>query len=199
MPAIVIFAFVFFAVAGVTMYATTLYNGFVQLRVDIDKAWANIDVLLKQRHDEITRLVEVCKGYMQYERETLQAITEARSRFAAAVTIGQKAQASGSVSESVQRLFAAAENYPQLKASETFLQLQKRITDLENQIADRREFYNDAVTHYNIRIQAVPDALMAWAMGLQFRALFQVRPADRATPLASPLAARSTQPTLRSS
>jgi LemA protein len=152
----------------------------IALRNDIDKAWANIDVLLKQRHDELPRLVAVCQGYMQYERETLQRLTEARAKFASAFTADQKAQASGTVSASVQRVLAAAENYPNLKANVTFLELQKRITELENQITDRREFYNDAINLFNTRIRQVPDNLIANTLGMQPRVMFQVPAAEKA-------------------
>jgi LemA protein len=183
---LVTFLVLLFCVCGPLFYAITLYNGLISVRAEVDRAWANIDVLLKQRYDEITRLVEVCKGYMRHERETLQAITEARARYAQAVTVAQKADASGTMTSSVQRLFVAAEGYPELKASESFAALQKRITDLENQIADRREFYNDAVTHLNVRIQQMPDAMMARMMGLDQRVMFHAKPAERQAPI-SPL------------
>lgn len=169
-----------FVVVGLLIYLGTLYNGLIALRNDIDKAWANIDVLLKQRHDELPRLVAVCQGYMQYERETLQRLTEARAKFASASTADQKAQASGTVSASVQRVLAAAENYPNLKANVTFLELQKRITELENQITDRREFYNDAINLFNTRIRQVPDNLIANTLGMQPRVMFQVPAAEKA-------------------
>ena len=169
-----------FVVAGLLIYLGTLYNGLIAMRNDIDKAWANIDVLLKQRHDELPRLVAVCQGYMQYERETLQRLTEARAKYASAFSADQKAQASGAVSASVQQLLATAENYPALKANATFLELQQRITDLENQLADRREFYNDAITLFNTRIRQVPDNLVANTLGIHPRAMFQVPVAERA-------------------
>jgi LemA protein len=168
-----------FVVVGVLIYVATIYNGLVALRNDIDKAWANIDVLLKQRHDEVPRLVDVCKGYMQYERETLQTLTEARAKYGLATTVAQKTLASGGLSASVQKLFAVAENYPDLKANISFLELQKRITELESQIADRREFYNDSINVFNTRIQEMPDSLLAGAMGLQPRAMFQVTASEK--------------------
>jgi len=180
-----------FVAAGLLIYLGTLYNGLVALRNDIDKAWANIDVLLKQRHDELPRLADVCKGYMQYERETLQQLTQARASYAAAVTVNQKAQLSGAVSASVQRLLATAENYPDLKANATFLDLQERITGLENQIADRREFYNDAINLFNTRIRQMPDALIASMAGFKARQLFQVTTAEKLpVPVAANLMAR---------
>jgi len=176
-----IFFFVLaFVTAGLLIYLGTLYNGLVALRNDIDKAWANIDVVLKQRHDELPRLADVCKGYMQFERETLQQLTEARARYAAAVTVNQKTQLSSALSASVQRLFATAESYPDLKANATFLELQERITGLENQIADRREFYNDSVNTFNIRIQQMPDTFVASFMNLTPQPMFQVEEADKA-------------------
>jgi LemA protein len=172
--------FFLFIVTGLLIYLGTLYNGLIALRNDIDKAWANIDVLLKQRHDEVPRLVAVCQGYMQYERETLQRLTEARARYASAYSMEQKAQASGAVTSSVQQVFVAAENYPELQANKSFLELQKRITELENQIADRREFFNDAINLFNTRIRQVPDNLVAKTLGIQPRVMFQVPAAEKA-------------------
>jgi LemA protein len=169
-----------FVVAGGLIYLSTLYNGLIALRSDIDKAWANIDVLLKQRYDEIAKVVEVCKGYMQYERSTLEAIAQARSTYAKAVTVNQKADASGPLASSARQLFATAEKSPELKANDTFLQLQKRITELEEQIADRREFYNDSVNTFNIRMREMPDAFVARLMRLKSRQMFKVKETERA-------------------
>ncbi len=171
---------VLFAVGGVIFYLVTIYNGLVTMRNDIDKSWANIDVLLKQRHDELPRLVDVCKAYMQYERETLQSLIEARSRYGAATTVEQKTQASSSLSSSVGRLFAVAENYPTLQANASFLELQKRTTELESQIADRREFYNDAINVFNTRIQQMPDSIVARFIGMKPRFMFLVTAAEKA-------------------
>ncbi len=172
-----------FVVVGMLWYFITIYNGLVQCRNDIDKAWSNIDVMLKQRHDELTNLVEVCKGYIQFEQETLVKIAQARAQYAQAVTVGQKAQADRSVATAMQGILAVAENYPQLKASDNFLQLQERITALEDRIADRREFYNDSVNAYNVRMQQMPDALVAGMMHLTPRPMFKAAESDRA-PLA---------------
>lgn len=180
-----------FVTAGVLLYLGTLYNGLVALRNDIDKAWANIDVLFKQRYDELPRLADVCKGYMQYERETLQQLTQARANYAAAITLNQKAQLSGALNASVQRLFATAENYPDLKANATFLDLQQRITALENEIADRREFYNDSINLFNTRIAQMPDALLARLAGFQPRPMFRATAAEKSpVPVAASLATR---------
>src|SRR5256886_13758693 len=142
-----------FAIFGVVGYVVMIYNGLIALKNDIDKAWANIDVMLKQRHDELPKLLDVVKGYMNYERDTLLKITQARTMYQQAVTMDQKAQANQSMTTALRGFFAVAENYPDLKANNNFLQLQKRITELENQIADRREVYNDSVKTFNICIQ----------------------------------------------
>jgi LemA protein len=169
-----------FAALGIATYIVMLYNGLIALKNDIDKAWANIDVMLKQRHDELPKLLDVVKGYMDYERDTLLKITQARSLYQQAVTVDQKAQADQSMTSALHGLFAVAENYPDLKANNNFLQLQQRITDLENQIADRREFYNDSVNTFNTRIQQVPDTFVASFMTLKPKPMFKVEEADRA-------------------
>src|SRR6266849_5778443 len=133
-------AFLLFVV-GVAVYLIIVYNGLVRLRNDNARAWANIDVLLKQRHDEIPNLVETVKGYMQHERQTLVAVTQARAASISAASIGQKAQADLMLTGALRGLFAVAENYPQLKANESFLRLQNRISELEERIADPREFF----------------------------------------------------------
>jgi LemA protein len=166
-------------VVGIFVYLVTIYNSLVRLKNDIDKAWANIDVLLKQRHDELPKLIETCKGYMQYEQKTFQLITEARTSFMKAGTVGEKAQADNMISGALKSLFAVAENYPELKANNDFMQLQKRISELEEKIADRREFFNDDVNTYNIRIQQLPDVFIAHLMSLQRKDLFKVEEEDR--------------------
>ena len=152
----------FIAVAAV--YGIMLYNGLVQVKHAVAKAWANIDVLLKQRHDELPKLVETCKQYKQFEQETLQRVVEARSRVQAArenQNIPALGQAEGALRVGLGQLFAVAEAYPELKANESFMQLQGRITALENAIADRRELYNESVNINNVRIEQFPDAIVA--------------------------------------
>lgn len=171
-------AFFLFA-AGVLIYTVILYNGLVRLRNENDRAWANIDVLLKQRHDEIPNLVETVKGYMQHEQQTLLAVTEARASSMSASSVGQKAVADLQVASALRGLFGVAENYPQLKANQNFLKLQNRITELEERIADRREFFNDDVNTYNTRIGQIPEVFVASFMALKPRQMFQVSDEDR--------------------
>jgi len=154
------------AVAAVYLIMT--YNNLVTVKNNVARAWANIDVLLKQRHDEIPKLVEICKQYKQFEQETLVRVTEARSRVAAARearNIDALGPAEVALRAGVARVFALAEAYPDLKANQSFMQLQSRITGLENAIADRREFYNDSVNVNNIRIEQFPDSIIADAFG----------------------------------
>ena len=145
-------------------YAVSLYNNLVALKHRVSQAFANIDVLLKQRHDELPKLVETCKQYMQYEQETLEKVIQARSAVAKASSsgdMGKLGEAETALRSGLGHLFALAENYPDLKADDSFKHLQSRISDLENGIADRRELYNDAVNINNIRVEQFPDVLIA--------------------------------------
>ncbi len=166
-------------VIAVIMYFVGLYNSLVTFKNNIDRSFSNIDVLLKQRHDELPKLIETCKGYMQYEQKTLQAVTEARTAFMRASTPAEKAQADNMVSGALKTLFAVAEKYPDLKANTNFMQLQGRITELETKIAAQRGAYNEDVNAFNIRIAQIPANFIAGFMGLQPHALFQVAEADR--------------------
>lgn len=170
---------VFLVISGLFIYAIIIYNELVRLRNDNDRAWANIDVLLKQRHDEIPNLVETVKGYMQHERQVLENVTQARASAISAVTVAQKAQADLLMTGALRGLFAVAENYPQLKANENFLKLQNRISELEERIADRREFFNDDVNTYNTRIRQIPDVFLANFMSLKPREMFKVSDDER--------------------
>lgn len=150
------------AVAG--LYFVITYNSLVNVKNNVSKAWANIDVLLKQRHDELPKLVDTCKQYMIYERETLEKVIQARSRVADAresQNVAALGAAESALRSGLGNLFALAESYPDLKANEQFLHLQSRISGLENAIADRREFYNDSVNINNVSIEQFPDLLVA--------------------------------------
>jgi LemA protein len=148
----------------VLVYGVTIYNSLVQIKHNVTKAWANIDVLLKQRHDELPKLVETCKQYMKFEQDTLTKVIEARSKvFSAreAQNIPALGGAETMLRGALGSLFALAESYPDLKANQTFQQLQTRISTLENAIADRREFYNESVNVNNVRIEQFPDVIVA--------------------------------------
>jgi LemA protein len=151
-------------IAGVLVYAVTLYNQLVTLKHGVSKSWANIDVLLKQRHDELPKLIEVCKQYMGYEKDTMERIIKARSAVSSArqkTDMGALGAAESQLRMGLGSLFALAESYPDLKADQSFQHLQSRITGLEDSIADRREFYNEAVNNNNVRIEQFPDVIIA--------------------------------------
>ncbi len=151
-------------IAGLLVYAITIYNHLVTLKHNVSKSWANIDVLLKQRHDELPKLIEVCKQYMGYEKDTMERVIKARSAVAAArekTDINALGAAESQLRMGLGNLFALAESYPDLKADQSFQHLQSRITGLENSIADRREFYNEAVNNNNVRIEQFPDVIIA--------------------------------------
>jgi LemA protein len=157
--------FIFYGLIAVSIiYIIIIYNNLVSLKHNISKAWSNIDVLLKQRHDELPKLVETCRQYMKFEQETLEKVMQARSSVATAQKAGDVTalgQAEGALRLGLGNLFAVAEAYPELKADETFNHLQARITSLENTIADRREFYNESVNNNNVRIEQFPDVIVA--------------------------------------
>jgi LemA protein len=151
-------------IVAVGFYGVTIYNGLVALKHSVSKAWSNIDVLLKQRHDELPKLIEVCKQYMGYEQETLKRVITARSAVSSAREagdVGKLGAAETLMRKGLGGLFALAENYPELNANENFQHLQDRITSLENSIADRREFYNESGNLNNIRIDQFPDVVIA--------------------------------------
>ena len=160
-------------------YVVGAYNMLVRLANNIDKAWSNIDVILKQRHDELPKLVQVCNSYMTHERETLESVTKARNAYSAGLNINDKAQAENQIVGALGKLFAVAEQYPDLKANQEFLAIQQRISALESTIADRREFYNDSVNLYNIAIEQIPTLWVAQQIGYTERPLLTVASSDR--------------------
>ena len=146
------------------IYCIINYNSLVSIKNNVAKAWANIDVLLKQRNDELPKLIDTCKAYIAHEAQTLEKVTSARMGVDAArqtQDVAGLGKAESVLSKSIGGLYAVAENYPDLKADQTFINLQQRITGLENQIADKREFYNDSVNNNNVRIGQFPDLIVA--------------------------------------
>ena len=169
---VVLILFIFIAIV-------VIYNRIVQLQNNIDKSWANIDVTLQQRSSELPNLISTVKGYMKHERELLETITKARSFLEKETDLSKKAAADNLISESLKSLFAVVENYPDLKAVENFIHLQNRISGLENELADRREFYNDSVTIYNTRIQSIPDLILAKILDLKPKTLYKASESDK--------------------
>jgi len=175
---IIVFVLLIIA-AGLAAYFVIIYNGLVRVAKNVDKAWSNIGVLLKQRHDEIPKLIKVCEGYMKYEKDTLEKITRARTAAMSARNVEESGKAEQSLSGLLRGLFAVAENYPDLKTSRHFSELQRRISYLESQIADRREFYNDSVNAHNIRIEQIPDLFVARMRNMRPRTLFETGREDK--------------------
>ncbi len=159
-----------------------IYNGLVKLRVRSDSAWADIDVQLKRRHDLIPNVVEAVKGYAGHERATFQRVAEARTRAIAAGGPASRAQAEGQLTEALKYLFAIAENYPQLRASENFAQLQTQISQVEDQIQLARRYYNAVVRDLNTRVQQFPSNIVAGMFGFKAREFFEASAPDRESP-----------------
>ena len=168
-----------FILAVLVFYVVAVYNGLIHLKNSIDKDWSNIDVLLKQRFDELPKLIKVCEGYMQHEKQTLEAVIKARSMVSGGGSEAQQMQAQNALTDTLRSLFMVVERYPDLKADKSFRQLGARISELENQIADRRELYNDTVNLYNIRIEQFPDVLIAKPFNFNNRPLWKINPAHR--------------------
>ncbi len=172
------------AVLGLVLLflVVTTYNAVVALRNRIAKAWANIDVALRQRHDVLPNLVAAVRGVMAFERDVLEEVTAARAAYRASDPIPAQAATSEATTEAVRHLFAVVENYPQLKAAENVASLQAEIARLEDVIADRRELYNDQVFRFNTRIQQLPANLLASAFGWQPAPFFKAEDAERERP-----------------
>jgi LemA protein len=172
------------ALAGaLVLYGIMIYNNLVSLKHAVSKAWANIDVLLKQRHDELPKLVETCRQYMKFEQETLERVIQARSQVHSAREshdLRGLGQAEGALRLGLGNLFALAEDYPDLKTNQTFQHLQARISGLENAIADRREFYNEAVNANNVRIEQFPDVVIANNFGFKAADLLEFSDGEKA-------------------
>lgn len=172
--------------AGVVVllvYAITLYNQLVAVKHAVTQAWSNIDVLLRQRHEELPKLVEACRQYMQYEQATLERVISARNAVSQArdrSDVKMLGQAETALRTGLGQLFALAENYPQLQANASFQHLQQRISGLEHGIADRRELYNAAVNINNVRIEQFPDVLIARMFNFQAAELLRFSEAEKA-------------------
>ncbi len=169
-------------ILGLIIYFVIIYNGLVAVKNNVNKYWHNIDVLLKQRYDELPKLVKVCERYMKHEAETLEKVIRARSMMAGASTMEERGRAEGMLTEALKSLFAVSEDYPELKADRNFGQLQSRITELEDEIADRRELYNESVNIYNIRIEKIPDVFVAGMFNYRPKEMWQIDTAERKDP-----------------
>jgi LemA protein len=168
------------------IYALVTFNGLVRLRNQAEEAFSDIDVQLKRRHDLIPNLVETVKGYAAHERQTFENVTAARANAVAATGPQEQAQAENALSGALRQLFAVAENYPDLKASQNFLELQNELTDTEDKIQASRRFYNMTVRDLNVKVQQFPSSVVARFANAQEREFFELdEPGDRAVPAVS--------------
>lgn len=159
---------------SVVAFFISLYNRLVMLKFNVEKAYGNIDVILKQRADEIPNLVSVAKQYMNYEQDLLSHLTGLRNTYNNATDSNSKTKLANETSKTLKSFFAVSENYPTLLSNNNFLELQKRISDLENKISDRREFFNDSVNLYNIGINEFPNFILAKMLGYKNKTLLEV-------------------------
>jgi LemA protein len=174
--------------AGVVLVLAVIgiYNALVAGRNQVDNAWSQIDVQLKRRHDLIPNLVETAKGYMRHERQTFEAITQARSQAMGAKNVAEAAKAEGALTEVLSKFMLVVENYPDLKANQNFLSLQETLTSTENKIAFARQAYNDSVLGYNNRLQMFPSNIVAGMFSFTKRDYFEVQSeTERAVPKVS--------------
>ena len=171
---IVVIFIIALIIIGFISWFFTVYNGLIQVKENIKKSWANIDVLLMQRSDEIPKLIKVLKSFVKHEKKMFDNVIDARTTYLGASSVSEKADADNQMSEALKSVFALSEAYPELGSNDNFLKLQERISGLENEIADRRELYNESVNNYNIRIQSLPDMFIANTLGLPQEVMFKV-------------------------
>ncbi len=172
-------------IAVILLLAIGLFNSLVKSKNRVDEAWSDIDVQLKRRHDLIPNLVATVQGYATHEKTVFQNVTEARAQAEAAQGLAAKQKAEDNLSKSIMGIFAVAENYPELKASQNFQQLQSDLTDTEDKIQAARRFYNSNARDYNIKIQEFPGNVIAKMLGFGKRDFFGTEETDKAVPQVS--------------
>lgn len=167
-------------IAALVLWAVLIYNGLIRLKNRMDEAWSDIDVQLKRRHDLIPNLVNTVKGYAAHERELFEKVTEARTAAMGAQTPQDKEKAENMLSGTLKSLFAVAENYPDLKANQNFLELQRELTDTEDKIQASRRFYNGNVRDFNTKIEVFPTNIFAGMLHFTKRDFFQAEEGEKA-------------------
>lgn len=165
--------------AVLIVWVIAMYNGLIRLKNRVDEAWSDIDVQLKRRYDLIPNLVNTVKGYAAHEKELFEKVTEARAKAISAGTAADKSQAENMLSGALKSLFAVAEAYPDLKANQNFLELQRELTDTEDKIQAARRFYNGNVRDFNTKIQVFPTNVFAGMLNFTKRDFFQAEEAER--------------------
>jgi LemA protein len=173
-------------IAVAAIYVVMMYNGLVRFRNQVKNAWSQIDVQLKRRHDLLPNLVETAKGYMKHERETLEAITNARAAAMGARDVGEASKTEGALQGALSKFYLVVENYPDLKANQNFLSLQEELTSTENKVGFARQFYNDEVMKYNTKVETFPTNIVANMFNFAKESFFELEsPAERAVPKVS--------------
>lgn len=166
-------------IAILAIWGIAIYNGLIRLKNRVDEAWSDIDVQLKRRYDLIPNLVNTVKGYAAHEKEVFEKVTEARTRAMSAQSAGDKAKAENMLSDTLKSLFAVAEAYPDLKANQNFLELQRELTDTENKVQASRRFYNGNVRDFNTKIQVFPNNIFAGMLGFKEREFFEAEGTEK--------------------
>lgn len=161
-------------IALVLLWGVSIYNGLITLKNRVEEAWSDIDVQLKRRYDLIPNLVNTVKGYATHERELFEKVTQARAQAMGAQNPAEKAEAENMLTGTLKSLFAVSENYPELKANQNFLELQRELTDTEDKIQASRRFYNGNVRDFNIRLEVFPDTIIAKLLGFSKREFFEI-------------------------
>jgi LemA protein len=182
MPILLLFCVIGLPVAlviGLLLFGVGLYNGLIRLKVLVDEAWSGIDVQLKRRYDLIPNLVETVKGYAKHEKETFEKIAELRSAAMKAQGVADKSKIENQLTSTLKTLFAVAENYPELKANENFLELQTTLNQIEDEIQGARRYYNGAVRDFNTKIMVFPNSLIAGMLGFKAREFFEAQEGER--------------------
>jgi LemA protein len=182
MSTAIVIAVIVIVIVVVAGALVVMYNNLVRSRNKVDNAWAQVDVQLKRRYDLIPNLVEAVKGYASHERETFEQVVQARTQAVDAKTVEEQGEAENLLTGALRRLFALAEDYPQLRASENFQQLQSQLGETENRIAVSRQIYNDTTLSYNNAVQTVPTNLVASTFGFDTRPFFETEGEERSVP-----------------
>jgi len=166
-------------VVAIVLWGVLLFNGLIKLRNRVEEAWSDIDVQLKRRYDLIPNLIETVKGYAKHEKEVLESVTEARTRAMGASETKDQVEAENMLSDTLKSLFAVSENYPDLKANQNFLELQKELSDTENKIQASRRFYNGNVRDFNIKIQSFPNNMIAGTLNFKEKDFFEAEEGEK--------------------
>ena len=180
--AVVVLIFILGIALLVGIYLVSVYNSLIRYRVEVDNSWSQIDVQMKRRHDLIPNLVETVKGVMNFEKDTLTKVMQARAAAMGATNPNDRLRAENDITTGLGRLMAVWENYPTLKSNENAKQLQEELTTTENKIAYVREHYNDIVANFNALTQQFPSNLVAGTFGIQSREFLKVADTDKETP-----------------